>query len=64
MKGHKWELFLVDLSFLGWEILGGITLGLLNLFYVNPYRIATKTEFYAYVRKAGEKRRGFRTPIC
>lgn len=55
MKGHKWELFLVDLSFLGWEILGGITLGLLNLFYVNPYRIATKTEFYAYVRKAGKE---------
>lgn len=54
MKGHKWELFMVDLSFIGWEFLGGITLGLVNLLYTNPYRIATKTEFYVHVRDAGK----------
>ncbi len=57
MKGHKWQLFVIDLSFLGWEILGVLTLGLVNLFYTNPYRIATKTEFYVYVRSLGKEQK-------
>lgn len=41
MEGHKWELFVFHLSFLGWHLLNGLTLGLLGIFYVMPYyRIA------------------------
>ena len=46
MFGHKMETFVLELSFIGWIILGGLTLGLLNLFYVNPYIEATKAELY------------------
>ena len=50
MKGHKWEAFVLGLSFLGWNILGALTGGILNLFYVNPYMHATYAEFYSAVK--------------
>ena len=37
MDGNKWRAFLFDLSFLGWRILSALTLGILGLFYVDPY---------------------------
>lgn len=54
MKGHKWECFVLDLSFLGWEFLGAVTMGLVNIFYTNPYRNAVKGEYYIYIRQAGK----------
>lgn len=50
MDGMKWEAFVLDLSFLGWNILSGITFGLLGLFYVNPYQYATNAELYLALR--------------
>ena len=35
MKGNKWKTFILDLSFLGWELLSIFTFGLLNIFYIN-----------------------------
>ena len=46
MKGQKWNTFVLDLSFLGWMILSGITLGIVGIFYVNPYMQATDAELY------------------
>lgn len=45
MAGHKWELFCLDLSFLGWIILCAITANLGNL-ALNPYRSAARASFY------------------
>ena len=50
MQGHKWECFLFELSFLGWHLLGIITFGLVDLFYTNPYKIASFSEYYARLR--------------
>lgn len=50
MRGHKWEAFVLGLSFLGWNLLGAITGGILNLFYVNPYQHATYAEFYSALK--------------
>ena len=36
MYGNKWKAFVLDLSFLGWYLLNGITLGILGIFYLNP----------------------------
>ena len=55
MKGHKWECFVLDLSFIGWDILGFLTIGLLSLFFVNPYKEAVYCEYYAYIRKLAIK---------
>ncbi|UQS83172.1 DUF975 family protein [Bombilactobacillus thymidiniphilus] len=45
MRGHKWQLFVLDLSFIGWDLLNFMTLGLFNL-YVAPYRAASYAVFY------------------
>lgn len=42
MNGRKLDLFVVDLSFIGWYLLSGLTFGLLAIFYVNPYVYLTK----------------------
>ena len=51
MYGHKLDLFILDLSFLGWDLLSVFTCTLLNILYVAPYRQATHTEFFCYVRE-------------
>ena len=51
MMGNKWNTFVLDLSFLGWEILSGLTIGILGIFYVNPYVQSTNAELYAYLRE-------------
>lgn len=55
MKGKKWDAFVLDLSFVGWMILGICTLGILNVFWVNPYIYATNAEFYVFLKKQGCK---------
>ena len=45
MKGHKFELFILQLSFLGWDLLSVLTLGILQL-YVAPYKFATLAIYY------------------
>ncbi|MBO4337399.1 MAG: DUF975 family protein [Lachnospiraceae bacterium] len=46
MRGQKWKAFVLDLSFIGWDILSIFTCGILSIFYVNPYRNATKAALY------------------
>lgn len=50
MKGHKWECFVADCSFLGWYLLNLITFGLSGIFYSNGYNAAFFAEYYVYVR--------------
>ena len=50
MKGNKWDAFVLDLSFVGWIVLGIITLGLGLIFYVDPYMDATHAELYAELK--------------
>lgn len=45
MSGHKWELFVLHLSFIGWHILSAITFGILE-FYVTPYQMLSEIGFY------------------
>lgn len=45
MKGHKMDLFLLDLSFIGWFILGLITAGI-GFLWVVPYYRQTRANFY------------------
>lgn len=44
MQGHKGELFLLQLSFIGWSILGAFTLGILYLWLI-PYMQTAMTKF-------------------
>lgn len=55
MKGNKWKTFLLDVSFVGWNILSVFTLGLLNILYVNPYKATTNAELYVELRNIAKK---------
>ena len=44
-QGHKGELFMLDLSFIGWYIVGGMVFGIGTLFVI-PYHTAAKTNAY------------------
>ena len=46
MKGQKWNCFVYDLSFILWGILSACTLGLVGLFYVNPYKLNADAALY------------------
>ncbi len=56
MDGHKWECFLLELSFLGWYLLGILTAGILNSLYTVPYMTAVQTEYYVELRRLGKER--------
>ncbi len=45
MNGHKWELFVLDLSFIGWMIVGSLCFGIGTL-WVTAYMQAAKAQFY------------------
>ena len=45
MNGHKGELFVLDLSFIGWYIVGALCLGVGTL-WVTPYYQAAHAHFY------------------
>ena len=50
MDGEKWDAFVLDLSFLLWEILAAITFNLVGIFWVNPYYEFTSVELYKTLR--------------
>lgn len=54
MRGHKWELFCLDLSFIGWALLSVLTCGILFIWVV-PYIEASKVAFYDNLKKKTEK---------
>ena len=50
MTGHKWDLFVFDLSFLGWNILSVLTADILGFLYVFPYKKAAMAEVYTALK--------------
>ena len=46
MDGQKWNVFVLDLSFIGWHILGVLTLGLVDVFWTQPYQEMTNAALY------------------
>lgn len=49
MDGHKADLFFLDLSFIGWDILAVLTFNLGNI-ALNPYRNAAYAAFYRQIQ--------------
>ncbi len=48
--GYKLELFVMELSFIGWYLLSGLTLGILGILYVNPYYQLSRAGAYEWLR--------------
>ena len=45
MNGHKWEIFCLDISFIGWFIIGSLCAGI-GLLWVIPYQQTARAHFY------------------
>jgi len=45
MNGNKWRLFCLDLSFIGWYIVGALCLGV-GVFWVDAYREVARAHFF------------------
>ena len=52
MYGHRWELFCMLFSFIGWDLLSIFTLGILQL-WIHPYKEAAMAAFYRNLRAHG-----------
>ena len=50
MDGNKWQAFLLDLSFIGWILVGLVTLGLGFIFWTAPYMQSTYAALYVKLR--------------
>lgn len=46
MTGEKWNAFVLDLSFIGWNLLNMLTCGILGIFFVKPYKYQTDAALY------------------
>ena len=46
MDGHKWRSFVLDLSFIGWYLLGIITCGIVIVLWTSPYHNSTEAALY------------------
>ena len=50
-KGHKLDMWVLDLSFLGWLLLGSLLCGV-GVLFVQPYVHATHAQLYLALRTA------------
>lgn len=55
MKGHKWQLFVLYLTFIGWGILCIFTMGI-GALWLNPYISTTVTNFYEELKNEGNEK--------
>lgn len=53
MKGYKWKLFCLDLSFIGWNIVGMLCF-MVGMYWVLPYTKAAQVCFYEELKKVHE----------
>ncbi|MCL2425189.1 MAG: DUF975 family protein [Oscillospiraceae bacterium] len=49
-EGYKWKIFVMGLSFIGWRVLSWLTIGILGVFYVNPYMYMSLAGMFVEVR--------------
>ena len=62
MDGHKMDLFILGLTFIGWELLCCLTLGI-GFLFLNPYMNAAFAAFYRDISRQSEQRRAYSSPV-
>ena len=50
MKGNKWRAFVLDLSFILWDLASLGTCGMVGLFFVGPYKASTEAALYEAIK--------------
>ena len=62
MDGHKMDLFILGLTFLGWEILACLTMGI-GFLFLNPYMNAAYAAFYRNISGQRQEARSYAPPV-
>ena len=62
MNGEKMNTFILDLSFIGWYILSGITCNLVGIFYLYPYKYATDPQLFLVLQQNYFSSRSYGNP--
>ena len=62
MEGHKMELFILGLTFIGWEILACLTMGI-GFLFLNPYMNAVYAAFYRSISGQRQEARSYVPPV-
>lgn len=60
--GHKGEIFVMQLSFIGWGILSLITFGIVGIFYATPYQNLTYAGYYDALKELYAQQQGQSNP--
>ena len=50
MNGNKWRTFVLQLSFIGWDLLAALTFGI-GYYFLAPYKETTYAELYAALKE-------------
>ncbi|MBQ7624030.1 MAG: DUF975 family protein [Clostridia bacterium] len=51
MQGHKWDLFVLELSFIGWIIISYLLFGV-GFLWLAPYMQASRAQFYESIKSS------------
>ena len=62
MDGHKMDLFILGLTFIGWEILACLTMGI-GFLFLNPYMNAAYAAFYRSISTGRQEARAYVPPV-
>ena len=62
MDGHKMDLFILGLSFIGWSLLACLTMGI-GFLFLNPYINAAYAAFYRGISGQRQEARSYVPPV-
>ena len=62
MDGHKMDLFILGLTFIGWQILACLTMGI-GFLFLNPYMNAAYAAFYRIISAGRQETRSYVPPV-
>ena len=62
MDGHKMDLFILGLSFIGWSLLACLTMGI-GFLFLNPYMNAAYAAFYRSISGQRQEFRSYVPPV-
>ncbi|MDO5545295.1 MAG: DUF975 family protein [Eubacteriales bacterium] len=62
MDGHKMDLFILGLTFIGWDILACLTMGI-GFLFLNPYINAAYAAFYRSISTGRQEARSYVPPV-
>ena len=62
MDGHKMDLFILGLTFIGWQILSCLTMGI-GFLFLNPYMNAAYAVFYRDISGRRQESRSYVPPV-